>query len=99
MMSKLDSLKIFDDLVAAGVPQDQARTQAQIAYNMKESILTEVKEWLIEAKADFASQKLVSIMGSLILIALTGICAELWSMNKDMASMNMRLTALEQKIK
>jgi len=77
-MSHIDTLKIYDQLMAANIPSEQARAQVLAMEQIHVSINEAALQWLKEAKNDFASNKLVSILGGLILLVGAGIVGQLW---------------------
>ncbi len=82
-MSHIDTLKIYQELISGGMTADQAQIQVNAFEAMSHSFFNEMKEWLKDAKADFASQKLISILGALILAAGMASIGLLWNMSID----------------
>ncbi len=80
-MSHLDTLKIYEEYKAAGLDDKTAKEYTNILEN---SFTTNLREWLKDAKADFASQKLITILGSLILLAMTAGVSLMWNISVDL---------------
>ena len=74
-MSHINTLKVYEEYRAAGFDEKTAKDLTSILEN---SFMSQVKDWLKEAKNDFASQKLLSTLGALILIAMSAGIGLLW---------------------
>ena len=80
-MAHIDTLKIYEEYRAAGLDEKTAKEFTNILEN---SFATSVKEWLKDAKEDFASQKMVSIIGALILLIMTAGVSLMWYISIDL---------------
>lgn len=88
-MKHVNTLEIYDELMAKGFSEIQARAQAEILENSFKAIYEDFKDM-------FASNKLVSIMGGIILIALTGIASELWWLSKEVSILGRDMQEVRQ---
>lgn len=91
-MKHFNTLEIYKGALAAGFNEEQALLQANTFEKSFRAIYEDFKD-------TFASNKLVSILGGLILLALSGIGGELWVLSKDVAIINYKIGHLETKIK
>jgi hypothetical protein len=86
-MSHIDTLKVYEEYRAAGFDEKTAKELTNVLESsftkIHKSLFEELKQWLKEAKEDFASQKLISILGGLILLALTTSIGLLWNLTVD----------------
>ena len=76
-MSHIDTLKVYEEYMAAGFDDKTAKKLTNVLEN---SFMTKVKE----LREDFASQKLVSILGGLILTALVTLIGITWNISIDL---------------
>lgn len=77
-MSHIDTLKVYEEYRATGLDEKSARQFTNILEN---SFMTKVKEF----KEDFANQKMVSIMGGVIITMLLAMGGELWYVSKEVS--------------
>lgn len=97
-MSHIDTLKVYEEYVASGIERNQAKAMTNSLLQMEDRLHVSILNYLKELKSDFASQKLISILGAII-IAIGGFTlAELWSLSKDMEGVNIRISHLEKDI-
>ncbi len=91
-MSNLDTLKIYQEYIAAGFTEEKAVAMTNVLEN---SFITKVNE----LRREFTSNKMVAIMGTII-IAIGGFTLnKLWDLSHDMTEVKSRLTSLEDRIK
>ncbi len=93
-MKQIDTLRMYETLVSNGMTDKEAKTQIAAM----ESIGSDLMEWLKEARSDFASQKMVSILGGLILLALTAIGGQLWSLTTRFEIMEVKFSHMDQRL-
>lgn len=98
-MSHIDTLQVYEEYRAAGMDDLQAKKMTAI---LEKSFMTKVND----LKHDFASNKVLSIWGSIIavlasiLIGLGGFTLnQVWHLSHDMTEVKTRLTIIETKIK
>jgi hypothetical protein len=89
-MSHIDTLKVYEEYRAAGFSDIKARTATQV---LEQSFIAKVNE----LKEDFASNKLIAILGSII-IAIGGFTLnKVWDLSHDMVEVKTRLVHIEAK--
>jgi len=93
-MSQFNTLKVYKELMNNGMTSEQAT--AHVAG--LEEAAKGLTQWLREAKKDFASNKLVSIFGTVIIAIGSFTLVKMWDLSHDMIEVKTRLTVLEQKI-
>jgi hypothetical protein len=76
----IDTHKIYTDLIANGLTNEQALAHLKSYENIGNSLLN----WLREAREEFASQKLISILGTLILLVGAASIGLMWNLSVDM---------------
>lgn len=86
-MSHIDTLKVYEEYKAAGFDDKTAKDLTNILESSHKSLIEDLKEWLKEAKQDFASQKMISVLGALILLAMTAGIGLLWSVSIDLQTL------------
>ena len=77
-MKYVNTLEIYKGALAAGHTEAQAINQANTLENSFKAVYEDFKD-------TFTSNKLVSILGGVIIIALTGIGGELWYLSKEVS--------------
>jgi hypothetical protein len=65
-MNYINTLEAYDSLRKAGFTEEQARAQVIALDRATGQMNHSFKDWLKETKSDFASNRLVTIMGTLI---------------------------------
>jgi hypothetical protein len=68
-MNPIDTLEIYKDALASGLTEEQARFQVRQAKNLECSFLYRINE----LKDEFASNKVVSTFGTMILAVLVAL--------------------------
>lgn len=76
-MSHIDTLKVYEEYRASGYNEQKAKDLTNI---LEHSFMTKVKE----LKTEFASNKLISILGSIIILVGIGIIGLLWTVTVDL---------------
>lgn len=79
-MKQIDTLKMYETLIAKGMSDKDAKIQIAAM----DCIANDLLEWLKELKQDFASQKLVSILGGLILVVGVSTIGMMWKLSIDL---------------
>lgn len=88
-MKHVNTLEIYKEALASGYTENQALSLA----NTLESSFTAVYE---DFRDTFASNKLVSILGGIILIVLSGIAGELWYLSKEVSVLSRDMQEVRQ---
>ncbi len=91
-MSHLNTLEIYDAYIRAGVDPITARSMTDILEN---SFMTKVNDLV----KDFASSRVISVFGSIIIIIGGFTLARVWDLSHEMTEVKYRLTIIEEKIK
>jgi hypothetical protein len=89
-MAHIDTLKMFEGLRAAGIPEGQARAQVETLENSFSPLFKELKQ-------DFASQKLVGLFGGLILLVGATTIGLLWRLSIDVELLKNTVLLIEKK--
>lgn len=91
-MSHINTLKVYDELVASGVSEKEAKAQVNALLELEDrldnKLITydnKLITYLKELKEDFASQKMITVLGSIIIIGMTAITSELWYLSKEVS--------------
>jgi hypothetical protein len=90
-MSHIDTLKVYEDYKATGLSDTVAKEYTKVLEN---SLMSKLNEF----KGEFASNKMVSMLGALILIALTAISGELWYLSKEVSILSRDMQEVRQHI-
>jgi hypothetical protein len=98
-MSHINTLATYKDLVAKGMDSVQAEIHVQSLLDSEERIRHSVFEWVKELKEDFASQKLISILGGLILLVGAANIAMMWHITVDVEILKHNVTKIMAKVK
>lgn len=105
-MSHIDTLKVYNQYLAMGKTPEEASKYTNILEESYRSIRFDIYEYMKELKQDFASQKLIGILGSIIFAGMIAIAGTMWNISlnmgtliKDMERIETRLTNLENRIK
>jgi hypothetical protein len=93
-MAQLDTLEVYERLIAGGFSSEQAHAQVKSFDTAFHRILR-----------DFASNKIITILGSVITIFAAAILAvgsftlyKIWDVSIDLTQMNIRMSSLESKV-
>jgi len=89
-MSHLDTLKVYKEYLATGLNETQAQEYTNILEN---SFMTKVDE----LRKEFTSNKLVAIMGTIIITIGGFTLSKVWDLSHDMIDVKSRLSSLEKK--
>jgi hypothetical protein len=105
-MSYINTLEAYDRLIKSGVNDIEARAQVFNLIQCENAVECHavdhkrvVLEWLKEAKADFASQKFISIIGGLIVIVGCAIVGQMWNLSVKFERMDADFKYMWQEIK
>ena len=91
-MKHVNTLEIYDELMAKGFSEVQARAQTEILENSFKAVYEDFKD-------TFASNKLITIIGTII-IAIGGFTLnKVWDLSHDIIEVKSRLGYLEEKFK
>lgn len=86
-MAHIDALKMYFDLRKSGFTDEQAEAQAKSADNA-----------ISQALSEFASNKLITIFGTII-IAIGGFSlTQMWNLSHDMTEVKSRLASVEHRV-
>ena len=88
-MKYINTLEVYEKLIASGASDAHARAQTTILENSFTAVYEDFKD-------TFASNKLVSIMGGIILLALSGIGGELWYLSKEVSTLSRDMQEVRQ---
>ena len=90
-MSHIDTLKVYHQYIIAGFSPEESEKMTDILEN---SFMTKVNEF----RGEFASNKLITVLGTIIIMIGSFTLAKVWDLSHDMVEVKSRLTFLEQKI-
>lgn len=90
-MSHIDTLQVYEDYKATGLDDIRAKEYTRILEN---SFITKLNE----LKDDFASNRLVSVLGALILIVGSACIGQLWNLSMKFERMDSDLQYIMKKL-
>jgi hypothetical protein len=91
-MSHLNTLEIYRKMLRAGMSENDALLQTDILEN---SVMTKINE----LKDDFASSKIISIFGAIIIGIGGFILLQLWNMTHDIYDVKKEMITINEKVK
>lgn len=86
-MSHIDTLQVYEDLIASGIPEKQAKAQIKSMDTFYSNI-----------KDEFVSNKLISILGTLLLIVASATIGQLWNLSMKFERMDTDMKYVIQKL-
>lgn len=95
-MKHVNTLELYRELIASGLDEHQANLQLKAYEEISNSFYSELKEWLKEAKEEFASQKMLAILGGLILLVGTASIGMLWKLTVEAEVLKSSLVRIEK---
>jgi hypothetical protein len=90
-MKHINTLKVYKDALLAGFDERQAIHQAETFEKSFADIFQDLKE-------DFASQRLIYILGGIMLTVLVAIGGELWWLSKEVSILSRDMQEVRQHI-
>lgn len=87
-MSHIDTLQVYKEAIQAGYTETEASFYANTLDN---SFMTKVNE----LKYDFASQKLITILGGIIISIGIALVTITWNISVDIEVLKSKITLME----
>ncbi len=91
-MKHFDTLKAYDELIDSGMDAKTAKIQVAQMGNFYIDLFKDIG-------SEFASQKLITVLGAIIISIVSFLAVEVWNLSIDMKDVTRRLTSIEEYIR